>query len=84
MASNSPTGTITDRFMMAPSAIRSSTKRPAIIVGRRLAQDPGKLIRHQNGDQNAGDGQPGLHHLAQHISLHGPFHGAELRAFALI
>jgi hypothetical protein len=42
------------------------------------------LIGYEDGDQNAGDGEPGLDDFPQHVALYGPFHGVELRAFAII
>ena len=84
MASKRPTGTMTDRFMIAPSAIRSNTTCRPYSLLRRPAEHPRELVRHQNRHQNAGDGQPRLHDLAQHVALNGPFHGDELRALALI
>ena len=56
----------------------------AIGVLRRPAEHLRQLVRHQNRHQDAGDGQPRLHDLAQHVALNGPLHGNELRALALI
>ena len=52
----------------------------AVLIVGGLAKHPRQLVGQQDRHQYAGDGQPGLHDLAQQISLHGPFHGAELRA----
>jgi hypothetical protein len=65
---------MTDRFIMEPSVL---------VVGG-LSEHPGELVSQQDRNQHAGDRQPGLHDLAQQISLHGPFHGAELRAWGII
>ena len=47
---------------------------PVLIVGG-LTENPGQLVRNENGHQNPGHRKPCLHHFAQHISLNGPFHG---------
>jgi hypothetical protein len=80
-ASNSPTGTMTDKIHERAERDQIEYHAPAVLIVRRLAEHPGQLVRYQNRHQNAGHRQPGLHDLAQHISLHGPFHGVELRAF---
>ncbi len=53
-------------------------------VLRRPAEHLRELVGHQDRDQDAGDGEPCLHDLAQHVALNGPLHGNELRAWALI
>jgi hypothetical protein len=70
--------------MTAPKRDQIEHHVPAVLIVGGLAQHLGQLVRHQNGDQYPVTASQVCTTSRSTYLCNGPFHGIELRAFAII